>query len=120
MADVTQILCQIARIGLADLLLGCGPIPGGDFEAALKTGTKSLDVHPTWYGRGGNYIVPVKACQRLGRHDDALNWLEQARRRLEEFERRKEASKLGLAYSDYLTDWLKALALLQEAEATIK
>jgi serine/threonine protein kinase/tetratricopeptide (TPR) repeat protein len=100
--------------------LGVTQYRAGDFDAAEKSCEKSLEVHPTWYGRGVNYIVLAMACQRLDRHDDALKWLEQARGWLEDVERRKDASELGLANSDYLSDWLNALVLLPEAEAIIE
>jgi serine/threonine protein kinase/Flp pilus assembly protein TadD len=91
---------------------------GQDAEAIQRL-EQSLRVQPTWVGRGQNYVVLALACQRLGRHDDARKWLQQAKRWLDETNQAMARNKFGYAASDYLSDWLDAQVLLREAERTL-
>jgi tetratricopeptide (TPR) repeat protein len=99
--------------------LGAALYRAGEDERAVQVLETSLDVHPAWVGRGQNYIVLAMACQRLGRHDAARDWLAQAKSWLDETNQRKDANQYGFATSDYLSDWLAALVLLPEAERVI-
>jgi tetratricopeptide (TPR) repeat protein len=96
--------------------LGAAQYRAGQTEAAIETLRKSLEVHPTWVGRGQNYVVLALACQHLGRHDEAADWLAQAKTWLDETNRLFAKNQFGYAASDYMSDWLGALVLLREAE----
>jgi serine/threonine protein kinase/Flp pilus assembly protein TadD len=96
--------------------LGIAQFRGGEHEQAIQRLEESLQVHPTWVGRGQNYVVLALACQRLGRHEEAGNWLRQARTWLEETNQAMARNKFGYAASSYLIDWLDTQILLREAE----
>jgi eukaryotic-like serine/threonine-protein kinase len=100
--------------------LGIAHFRARDFAAADKACEKSLEVHPTWFGRGQNYAVLAMACQRLGQPDRARAWLTQAQDAMAMMEESRIEWKYGMAASDYLSDWLGLLLLLPEAEALLQ
>jgi hypothetical protein len=66
--------------------------------------------------RGQNYAALALASHRLGRHEEAREYLAQAKSWLTETNQAIAKNKFGYAASDYLTDWLSALVLIREAE----
>jgi Flp pilus assembly protein TadD len=96
--------------------LGAMQYRAEQIEQAVTTLKKSLEVHPDWAGRGQNFAVLALASQRLGRNDEARNWLAQAKTWLEETNQAIANRKFGYATSDFLTDWLSAMVLIREAE----
>jgi serine/threonine protein kinase/tetratricopeptide (TPR) repeat protein len=91
---------------------------GRAVEAIEQLG-KSLDVHPTWIGRGQNYAMLALAYCQLGRHDEAREWLARTKSWLDETNETIGRNQFGYAASDYLSDWLGAQVLLREAESLI-
>jgi tetratricopeptide (TPR) repeat protein len=99
--------------------LGANQYRAGQIDEAVTTLKKSLEVHPVWVGRGKNYAVLALASQRLGRNDEARDWLAQAKTWLEETNQAMAKNEFGFAASSYLTDWLSAQVLLREAEMLV-
>jgi serine/threonine protein kinase/tetratricopeptide (TPR) repeat protein len=96
--------------------LGMAQYRAGLHEQAVQTLKKSLEVQPTWVGRGQNYAVLALACHALGREAEAAQWLRQTNSWFEETNRSLAVQKFGFAASYYLSDWLSAQVLLIEAE----
>jgi tetratricopeptide (TPR) repeat protein len=96
--------------------LGIAQLRAGQHQEAVQTLKRSLDVRPNWVGRSQNHVVLALACHRLGRVDQARQWLQEARWSLNEADRTLATSKFGFAASDYLSDWLCTHVLLAEAE----
>src|SRR5262249_37352979 len=51
--------------------LGAAQYRAGKHDEAIRSLKESLNVNPTWLGRGQNYVFLAMACQKLGRHDEA-------------------------------------------------
>ncbi len=100
--------------------LAAAQFRAGQTAEAVQNLEESLEVHPSWVGRGQNYAMLALACHQLGRHDEARKWLAQTKTWLEETNQIKAKNRLGYAASDYLSDWLCAQVLLSEAEALMK
>jgi tetratricopeptide (TPR) repeat protein len=96
--------------------LGAAQLRAGQYEEAVETLHRSLEIHPTWQGRGQNFVVLAMACHRLGRNYDARDWLEKSRVSLAELDDLREGKEFGLAASNYLVDWLMLRLLMPEAE----
>jgi serine/threonine protein kinase/Tfp pilus assembly protein PilF len=99
--------------------LGAAEFRAGQTADAVQHLQKSLEVHPTWVGRGQNYAMLALACHRLGRLDEARQWLSRTRKWLEDTNQIMSNSRFGYAASDYMSDWLGAQVLLREAEAVL-
>lgn len=114
-----QAVTKQPRIAWYLYSLGIAQHRAGQDEEAIQTLKKSLEVHPAWVGRGQNYIGLALACHRLGRQEEARQWLDQTRSWLNETNRSISTLKFGYAASDYLSDWLCAQVLLAEAEKLV-
>jgi tetratricopeptide (TPR) repeat protein len=99
--------------------LGAAQYRAGKTEDAVESLKKSLESHPAWVGRGQNHAVLAMACQRLGRRDEARDWLARGQAWLEETNGAIAKLRFGYATSDYLTDWLGGQVLLREAEKLV-
>ncbi len=99
--------------------LGLAHYRAGDEEQAIQRAEESLRAHPAWAGRGQNYVLLALACQRLGRSDEARDWLAKAQTSFDELSQSVGGAKHGFAASSYLGDWLALLMLLPEAEAMV-
>jgi serine/threonine protein kinase/tetratricopeptide (TPR) repeat protein len=100
--------------------LGIAQHRAGQDEQAIQTLKKSLEVQPSWVGRGQNYAALALTCDRLGRSDEAQQWLAKTKTWLNKTNRTMATYKFGFAASDYLSDWLCAQVLLAEAETHLK
>jgi hypothetical protein len=78
-----------------------------------------LDEWPEWAGRGQNFVVLALACHRLGRTEEARQWLAQAKGRLNAMNRTMATNAFGFASSYFLSDWLCLNLLLNEADKTL-
>jgi serine/threonine protein kinase/Flp pilus assembly protein TadD len=96
--------------------LGAAHYRAGNYEEAIVWLNDSLKVQPNWLGRGQNYVLLAMACERLGRHEAARDWLAKSKPALDELEQAFSREKYGLAATNYLSDWLAILVLLPEAE----
>jgi hypothetical protein len=67
-------------------------------------------------------VILAMACHRLGRHQEAQDWLAKAKLSLDEFEKSIASNrpKHRFAGSPYLSDWLDLQVLLAEAEELIR
>ena len=92
----------------------------GNHAEAIARLEESLRAHPSWGGRGQNYVMLAMACQQLGQHKEARQWLVKARGSLDEIEQTYGKGKYGFGDSNYLNDWLAIQVLLPEADALIQ
>ncbi len=99
--------------------LGAVQFRAGQYEEAIQTLKKSLDVHTAWIGRGQNYVVLAMACQKLGRADEARDWLAKAQASLKDMDSAIARNRFGYAGGDYLNDWLSLNVLVPEAQALL-
>jgi tetratricopeptide (TPR) repeat protein len=99
--------------------LGAAHYRAGQHGKAIARLEKSLQVHPTWLGRGQNYLVLAMACHQLGRSDEARKWLDQGNAALTELEERFDTEH-GFADTDYMSDWLTMLVLVPQAKECLQ
>jgi tetratricopeptide (TPR) repeat protein len=99
--------------------LGAAHYRLGQPREAIGRLEESLKAHPAWAGRGQNYVVLAMACHQLGRHDEAREWLKQAKASLDELDQSMGKGRFGYAGSSYLGDWLALLILIPEAEKLV-
>jgi tetratricopeptide (TPR) repeat protein len=96
--------------------LGIAQHRAGQHEESLQTLKRSLENRPDWMGRSQNHVALALACHDLGRTQEAQQWLREARSSLNAADRTMATSQFGFAASDFLSDWLCTLVLLDEAE----
>ncbi len=95
---------------------GAAQYRAGHDEEAVSCIKDSEKCYPTWKGRGQNYVILALACQRLGRPDEANQWLAKTKEWLDEMNRTVGKSDFDVSQTAYSTDWLTVLILLPEAE----
>jgi serine/threonine protein kinase/tetratricopeptide (TPR) repeat protein len=102
--------------------LGAAHYRAGQYEQAIARCEESLKAQPKWLGRGQNHVILAMACKRLGRHQEAQDWLAKARPSLGELEKSIASSrpKYRFAGSPYISDWLDLKVLLAEAEELVR
>jgi tetratricopeptide (TPR) repeat protein len=102
--------------------LGAAHFRAGQYEQAIARCEESMKTQPRWLGRGQNFVILAMACQRLGRPQEAQEWLAKARPTLGELEEfiARSRPKYRFAGSPYISDWLDLKVLLAEAEELIR
>jgi serine/threonine protein kinase/Flp pilus assembly protein TadD len=102
--------------------LGAAHYRAGQYEQAIARCEDSIKAQPKWLGRGQNHVILAMACKRLGRHEEAQDWLAKAKPSLGELEKSIASSrpKYRFAGSPYLSDWLDLKVLLAEAEELVR
>ncbi len=96
--------------------LGAAYYRAGRYKDAITKLQEHLERDPLWLGRTMNYAVLAMAYHRLGRYEEAQEWLKKARAAFVEFEQIYGKGKYGFAEADCMHDWLEMLLLLPEAE----
>jgi tetratricopeptide (TPR) repeat protein len=104
------------RLAWTWFALGIAQYRAGQDEEAVQTLRNSLDLAPEWDGRGQNHVVLALACHRLGRTQEARQWLARARDKLNTMNRTMANNQFGFASSFFLIDWMSLNILLEEAE----
>jgi Flp pilus assembly protein TadD len=95
--------------------LGAAHYRAGQFEQAIERCRESLQFGPGWHGKILNWLVLAMAHQRLGRKDEARQWLAQLTQWRQTLPPSKEKIPL-CPPSLHSWDWLEFQVLIREAE----
>jgi serine/threonine protein kinase/tetratricopeptide (TPR) repeat protein len=113
----TRVLEEATRLGprmpWVSHALGRAYYYGGRYDQAIREFRRSMDLDPNWWGASLNWTCMAMAEAKLGRKDDARDWLDRAEKY---FEQTKSNPSKGV----HPTDWAELNILLREAKQVVR
>jgi WD40 repeat protein/tetratricopeptide (TPR) repeat protein len=100
--------------------LGAAHYRAGQFDAAVRRCCESLEIKPAWQGNVLNFLVLAMAHQRLGRSDEARQWLEKAVRWREGLPPGPDSASPCCPAGLAVADWLEFHVLYPEARELVR
>jgi tetratricopeptide (TPR) repeat protein len=91
----------------------------GRTQEAVAEATSRLNDDASWHSNSLNWLLLALAHQRLGHHEEAVDWLNRAVRSVEDHRRDLPAGVLPARLVRFEPDWRDFQILRAEAEAAI-